>query len=219
MKTGAQGLKGRAPHDHDDSLAVTVSHGDLQLIIDPGSHSYTLDATTRLSDVVSSRHNLVVPQQRERYNPTPGSVTMTARGAPTGSLSAYGSKHMSGVIKPTDFSKLGVSRCVNLTGRQLDILDSWHFDAAEEARTLWLFHPDWKFHVISECLSHDSVFEFRLKSLGVEVRGELSLPEGSAISYGEREYSPIYGKTALCPALWWRSMALQAGNSRLSLRY
>ena len=90
MRVGAQGLKGRAPHDHDDALSIWVSKGGRDLVAEMGCHSYTLDAAIREEYIVSTAHNLVQPQGRVRYEPIMGSIFKTIRGAPTASGTQHG---------------------------------------------------------------------------------------------------------------------------------
>lgn len=82
MRVGAQGLAGRAPHDHDDATSIWVAFGGDDFIVDRGCHSYTLDASRRVHDISSSAHNVLKPALYERYAGREGSIHLTMRGAP-----------------------------------------------------------------------------------------------------------------------------------------
>jgi len=83
MRHGKQGMKGRASHDHDDSLQVWLSHKGKDILVDRGCHSYTLDKKIRESYILSSAHNVIKPLKQERYSGEMGSIVKTARGADT----------------------------------------------------------------------------------------------------------------------------------------
>ncbi|MGE5563259.1 MAG: heparinase II/III family protein [Bacillota bacterium] len=80
---GPHGLKGRAPHDHDDALGIWVFVGDDDLLVDVGCVGYTLNWDERRATVVSTGHPVWSPSGAERYIPVQGSIALTVRGAPT----------------------------------------------------------------------------------------------------------------------------------------
>jgi hypothetical protein len=82
VRHGPQGLKGRAPHDHDDALSFWVFLGDEDLFVDIGCLGYTLDPLDRQATIVSSGHAVWSPVGSERFSPVEGSIFVTVRGAP-----------------------------------------------------------------------------------------------------------------------------------------
>jgi hypothetical protein len=85
MRVGKQGLEGRASHDHDDALHVSLSKNGEDILVDKGCHSYTLDKGIRGKYIVSSAHNSLKEIGKERFHLTQGSIVKTVRGALTGS--------------------------------------------------------------------------------------------------------------------------------------
>ena len=81
MRVGDQGLKGRASHDHDDSLSLWLSFKGEDFLVEKGCHSYTLDQDIRLDYLTSQGHNLIQPINRYRSEPSQGSIVKTVRGA------------------------------------------------------------------------------------------------------------------------------------------
>jgi len=84
MRVGMQGLKGRASHDHDDALHVSLSKNGEDILVDKGCHSYTLDKEIRKKYILSSAHNSLKEIGKERFQLTQGSIVKTVRGALTG---------------------------------------------------------------------------------------------------------------------------------------
>ena len=80
MRVGSQGLKGRASHDHDDSLSVWLSHKGQDFLVEKGCHSYTLNQDLRLDYLTSLGHNLVQRLDQSRFKPSQGSIVKTVRG-------------------------------------------------------------------------------------------------------------------------------------------
>jgi hypothetical protein len=78
---GPQGLKGRAPHDHDDALGFWLFLGDEDLFVDAGCLSYTRDPGERRAAITSTGHSVWSPAGRERFALVDGSVFLTVWGA------------------------------------------------------------------------------------------------------------------------------------------
>lgn len=81
MRVGSQGLKGRASHDHDDSLSLWLSFKGQDFLVEKGCHSYTLNQNKRLDYLTSMGHNLIQPLNNPRFKPSQGSIVKTVRGA------------------------------------------------------------------------------------------------------------------------------------------
>lgn len=78
---GPQGLRGRAPHDHDDALGFWMFLGDEDLFVDIGCLSYTRDPSERRAAIASTGHPVWSPGGLERFALVDGSVFLTVRGA------------------------------------------------------------------------------------------------------------------------------------------
>lgn len=217
LKTGPLGLEGRAPHDHDDALSVTISHGAKALVIDPGCHSYTLDPAIRRESIVSSRHNAPAPVARERFTPTTGSINATMRGAPTAMLFACEFNGMKGRLERVPLSGMAITRTVRLQDGTLEILDNWHFDSPEGARLLWLVAPAWQLDGPQESGIPPDGMIFGLRCGTSLLTARIEAPEGSCLTRRETRFSPNYGAWAACPALEITTPPAKEGAARLSL--
>jgi hypothetical protein len=201
LKTGPIGLQGRAPHDHDDALSVHVSHGPCPLLIDPGSHSYTLDPAIRLESICSSRHNAPVPATRERHTPTMGSINATVRGAPTAQIIQHSDTVLIGRLERAEVASMGLTRALRVTECGLEISDYWRFDSAEGARVLWLLHPDWMVEVLPSTEIPPEGLLLTLTCEATRLSARVKAPAGSRLVVTIERYSPNYGAWANCPAL------------------
>lgn len=199
MKTGGQGLAGRAPHDHDDALSLCAFWGGQRLIIDAGCHSYTLDPRCRLESIVSSSHNAPLPADRERFLPTTGSINATVRGAPTATLEAFGDPAMSGRLTLGGSRGMSIERLVDVENG-FRVFDRWVSRTPQAVRILWLFDPAWKLSDPDSLEEVGDVFAFRLscgdKALTAKVR-----THGGRVNKRVGRYSPDYGAYAACGAL------------------
>lgn len=215
MKTGPQGLSGRAPHDHDDALSLAISWQGHDLIIDPGCHSYTLDSGIRHETLISSRHNAPVPAERERFVPTVGSINATVRGAPVASLTEFSHDSMEGKID-TPSSRFSVTRTVTIGPDALVIDDTWGTPEPERVRIKWLIDPGWRvdppaasqlssegLHLV---LTKDAT---RLLVTILAFEGELTVKNDS--------YSPDYGAYSDCTALHVEVPSSAARAARLAI--
>lgn len=224
LKTGPIGLQGRAAHDHDDALSVTVSHGLVPLLVDPGCHSYTLDPVIRRETIVSSRHNAPAPTARERHTPVMGSINATVRGAPTAVIRQQTADTLSGHLARTPASAMALTRELRITDTGLEIADHWRFDTAEGARLLWLLHPDWRIEMPGTADGSDSDMAISAKGLTLAlIRGDtrltarLTATEGARLAITTDRYSPDYGAWAACPALRLTLPTALEGRAGLTL--
>lgn len=217
MKTGPQGLKGRASHDHDDALALSVVLGGFDLIVDPGCHSYTLDPAIRHRQIVSSRHNAPVPKRGERFFPTQGSINATVRGAGTAELIAHGDGAMSAILPSSNASGgMQIIRNVSLTTGRLHIHDTWALEAPDAVHLLWLIHPNW--HVSGPGDSADHL-TLTLTCGEHKVIAELICLNGGTLGHRTDRYSPDYGGWQDCYALTVASAVGATGTAELILKW
>jgi hypothetical protein len=86
VRVGNHGLAGRASHDHDDVLSPWIGIGNLQLIVDAGCSSYTRSKTSRLRELGSASHNLIISGQANRFRFQTGSISPTVADAPVARL-------------------------------------------------------------------------------------------------------------------------------------
>lgn len=217
MKTGHQGLKGRAPHDHDDALALSVVLRGSDLIIDPGCHSYTLDPAIRHNQIISSRHNAPVPARGERFLPTQGSINATVRGAGTAELIAHGDGAMSAILPASNASGgIQVIRNVSLTAGRLHIHDTWALEAPDAVHLLWLIHPDWQVSGPAHSADH---LTLTLTCVEHTLTAELICLHGGTLGHRVDRYSPDYGGWQDCHALTVTSSAGATGTAELILTW
>ena len=202
LKTGPIGLKGRAPHDHDDALAVCVSWKSRPLIVDPGCHSYTLDPELRRESIVSSRHNAPVPAGRERHMPSQGSINATVRGGPTAQISSWDKRETRGELAPTLSSRMHGSRSVAVHDGQITIADRWRYIVPESTRILWLFGPMWALewpYDKRETLLEDRVVRLQCDEESLDLK--IEAPIGARLSLVLDRMSPDYGAFVDCAAI------------------
>lgn len=81
MRIGAFGLKGRAPHDHDDNLSFVLQAFGKEIITDKGCPPYTLDPVLRNDAISSLSHNVVQIKDVPRSVLSVGSIFKTVQGA------------------------------------------------------------------------------------------------------------------------------------------
>ncbi len=218
LKTGPLGLKGRAPHDHDDALAVCASwHGE-RLLVDSGCHSYTLDPQLRVEFIVSSRHNSPTPATRERHPPAAGSINATMRGAPTAKLVSWSDNTVTGILERTASSRMGLERSVQVLDDTLEISDSWTFDEAEAARITWLLDPAWNIDGAQEEGEIIALQQkLRLKSENSVLSAQISTSNAATLSYHRASFSPNYGALEDCWAIMIQTEAAESGSVRLTV--
>ena len=156
MRVGAQGLQGRAPHDHDDSLSLWGFLGDADLIVEEACHSYTLSADIRRHNLSSAAHNVVQRRDAPRYIARDGSVMATSRGAPVARIEQLtrceASVMAKAVIQEEERSLAGAtgvqesSRSVRLVREceivRLEITDEWLVAEASPMSICWHMPPD-----------------------------------------------------------------------------
>lgn len=215
MKTGPQGLSGRAPHDHDDALSLAVSWQGHDLIIDPGCHSYTLDSGIRHETLISSRHNAPVPAESERFVPTVGSINATVRGAPVAVLTKFSQDSMEGKID-TPRSKFSVTRIVTVGPDALVIDDTWDTPDPEGVRIKWLIDPRWR-------VGPPETGQLSSEGLCLVLTKDATrllvtfLASGGSVTVKNDRYSPDYGAYADCTALHVEMPSGAARAARLAI--
>ncbi|MVB00171.1 hypothetical protein GN330_23265 [Nitratireductor sp. CAU 1489] len=146
MRVGAQGLKGRASHDHDDALSIWLRYGQRDIIVDRGCHSYTLDPALRESFILSGAHNLVQPRGGRRYDGRPGSIYLSMRGAPycddTGTAGHAMCPSVNGTIHKAGETS-GIRRQLRARtvdqGVEIEVCDTWSSGIDTELN--WHFGP------------------------------------------------------------------------------
>lgn len=218
MKTGPIGLQGRAAHDHDDALSVCASFAGRALIIDPGCHSYTLDPMLRREFLLSSRHNTPVPAQRERHEPSAGSINATMRGAPTAECIAWSSGAAQGRMASTAALGMTVTRDIRTGAGKLEILDHWQFKQGDAARIAWLFDPAWELLAAEprrNCANKEKTL--MLRSTWASLVAHIEVPEGSIIACTKERYSPNYGALRGCWAVHITTSVALEGRVKLRL--
>jgi len=221
MKTGQLGLEGRAPHDHDDALSVCASFAGQNLLIDPGCHSYTLDADLRTEFILSSKHNAPIPIGRERHPASAGSINATMRGAPTASLTRHDAHEAQGRVAATPHSKMDAQRTITVTGASLRISDEWQFESPESARILWILGPSWSIlnaqpgawiEVTDQIASPRLV----LQSASARLSAELQFSAGAKYKVDRVRASQVYGAFVDCWAIRIETAPCVGGQASLA---
>jgi hypothetical protein len=152
MRVGAQGLMGRASHDHDDSLSIWVYLNGLDFIVEKGCHSYTLDKVTRGNYIGSLAHNLVQPAGSNRSKAGTGSILQTAVGAATAktwsSIKENGGYRLRAELDITKSNSKIFSYCsrelISYQNRfpALMVIDKWGWSYGKQKSELrWHFTP------------------------------------------------------------------------------
>jgi hypothetical protein len=196
MRVGAQGLHGRASHDHDDAQSIWLSVHGQDVIVDRGCYSYTLDPAMRNDDISSRAHNVLQPVDTPRFGGSEGSINLTMRGAPTCSVAE---------VKLTDGSPtftttidragplLKITRVVDIQaltdGIGLHVVDTW--SSAEPAELRWHFGPG-----LEPEIAGANAIVFRESALVRALEFEsASLSNLEVFSF---DFSPIYGQKRPC---------------------
>lgn len=220
MRAGAQGLCGRASHDHDDALSLWISVAGRDLIVEAGCHSYTLSAQRRLRCIVSSAHNVVRPVDGERFAPVAGSVFQNVRGAPTARKVTHDGTERTALIgaELTPGIFRSCTRYVRVEERSIAIDDCWIWDRPRASTLSWPLAPGVRANFVSDnCvqlatddgLQADLLFESD-SELSVEIRAH----DFCAV-YGGNEPAPSVevsmaqaNSGALTTRIWLRAIPL-----------
>jgi hypothetical protein len=196
MRVGAQGLGGRASHDHDDAQSVWLSADGQDLIVDRGCHSYTLDPTIRIGDISSRAHNVLQPVAVPRFGGREGSINLTMRGAPTCSFAGTEIVNNHPRLTAT-INRAGalssITRVVDLRtlphGFDLRVADTW--SSAEPVEIRWHFGPGLMPEIVST-----GMIEFSETALIRAVLFECeSLLDLEVFNF---DFSPVYGQKLPC---------------------
>jgi hypothetical protein len=196
MRVGTQGLKGRAPHDHDDAQSIWLSLPGEDLIVDQGCHSYTLDPAIRNADISSRAHNVLQSVAAPRFGGRLGSINLTMRGAPTcsdASATSDGDRARLAARIDRAGPLSEVSRTVDLRrvpgGYELDVTDTWSADEPVELR--WHFGPG-----LRPETNGNELAEFARSGALQNVRFESeSLQKLEVFGF---DFSPVYGQRLPC---------------------
>lgn len=214
MRVGAQGLKGRASHDHDDALSIWLRYGPHDILVDRGCHSYTLDPALRESYVLSDAHNIVQPRGGKRYRGRPGSICLSMPGAPycddTGADEDGTCFSINGTILKAGGLR-GISRHVSARAVgdnvEIEVFDTWSSGIDTELK--WHFGPG-----IVPRLAGGGRIRFGggtgLRSLvvdGADFKTELF----------EFDFHPNYGRTEKCSGI--RILIPASQNCRIVSRF
>jgi len=195
MRVGDQGLRGRAPHDHDDATSIWAEFSGNDFIIDRGCHSYTLNSSRRLHDISSSSHNVLKAANYERYLGREGSIHLTMRGAPVCSeafITQVGNANVI-VAQINSAGKMGaVHRIVRVDkgdSLSFEVIDSCVFN--DQLVLSWHFAPGFQVQPIGK-----ACFEIRNTTIDayLEFRGEQY--EGFEIF--DYSFAPNYGANSMC---------------------
>lgn len=215
MRVGAQGLGGRASHDHDDAQSVWVSVAGQDLIVDRGCHSYTLDPAIRNGDMSSRGHNVLQPIAVPRFGGREGSISQTMRGAPTCSVAAAALTDNHPRLTAT-IDRAGtlssITRVLDLRrvpdGLDLCVADTW--SSAEPVELRWHFGPGLRPEIVSPTTVgfgvSGSIRTARFESeslLGLEIFGF--------------DFSPVYGQRLPCFGV--RAVLAPAAHGALMSRF
>ena len=196
MRVGAQGLGGRASHDHDDAQSIWFSVDGRDVIVDRGCHSYTLDPAIRNGDISSRAHNVLQTVAAPRFGGRQGSINLTMRGAPVSSAAAATSAGDNAQLTAT-IDRAGtmsaLTRVVDLRrvpdGYELDVTDTW--SAGEPVELRWHFGPG----VLPE-ITGPATVELRSSGADGVVRFESqSLLNLEVFAF---DFSPVYGQRQPC---------------------
>ena len=196
MRVGAQGLGGRASHDHDDAQSIWLSVDGQDVIVDRGCHSYTLDPAIRNVDISSRAHNVLQTVAAPRFGGRQGSINLTMRGAPVCSSAAATSAGDNARLTAT-IDRAGtmsaLTRVVDLRrlpdGYELEVADTWSADEPVELR--WHFSPG-----VRPEIAGPTTVELRRSGADGVVRFESqSLLNLEVFAF---DFSPVYGQRQPC---------------------
>lgn len=200
MRVGAQGLLGRAPHDHDDALSIWVTKGELDLIVEEGCHSYSLNSAVRLRNISSTAHNVVQPSGQTRFTGNQGSIVKTMRGAPTASVWNHfindGIAHLeanletpSRASQPFEYCRRSVQMD---SGIRMTVYDEWSWKGTRAAELRWHFGEGLKCEIrgTGVIIADSEGRQVMGLTFGSDFAADLS-----AFAY---DYSPVYGSTVPC---------------------
>jgi hypothetical protein len=196
MRVGAQGLGGRASHDHDDAQSVWLIADAQDLIVDRGCHSYTLDPSIRIGDISSRAHNVLQPVAVPRFGGREGSINLTMRGAPTCSAAEAGivdgSPRLTAAIDRAG-ALSSVTRVLDLRaapdGFDLCVVDTW--SCAEPVELRWHLGPG-----LIPAIVNARTIEFREPALIRSLRFEGESPLDLEVF--NFDFSPVYGQKLPC---------------------
>ena len=196
MRVGAQGLGGRASHDHDDAQSIWLSVDGQDVIVDQGCHSYTLDPSIRNGDISSRAHNVLQTVAAPRFGGRQGSINLTMRGAPVCSTAAATSAGDTAKLTAT-IDRAGtmsaLTRVVDLRrvpdGYELEVTDTWSSDEPVELR--------WHFGLgVQPEIAGPATVELRRSGADGVVRFESQNPLNLEVF--AFDFSPVYGQRQPC---------------------
>jgi hypothetical protein len=215
MRVGAQGLGGRASHDHDDAQSIWVSVEGCDLIVDRGCHSYTLDPAIRLGNISSRAHNVLQPVAAPRFGGREGSINTTMRGAPTCSFAEAGIVDGHPRLTATIDRAAALSsmtRVLDLRatpqGFDLCVADTW--SCAEPAELFWHFGLG-----LTPAIVRPNTVEFQepapVRTIHFESESLLDL---EVFNF---DFSPVYGQKLPCFGV--RAILAPAPQGTLTSRF
>ena len=191
MRWGAHGLRGRAPHDHDDALSIWVFHGGSAIIAESGCHSYTLSSRIRKKDLISSSHNVLWRDGECRHTPVGGSIGLTVQGGPTASRPVVSSSASGSTLDSELEGAAGdwTARTLSLAedGR-LTVVDRWRWAPASAGRMRWHLGPSIHPRLVAEdrvLLRGEASAEIGILDLDSETPFSIDL--------GRYRHSALYG--------------------------
>jgi hypothetical protein len=215
MRVGAQGLGGRASHDHDDAQSIWVNAGGRDLIVDQGCHSYTLDPAVRNGDMSSRAHNVLQPVAVPRFGGRKGSISLTMRGAPTcnvATASLIGDVPRLSATIERAAALSSITRVLDLRsvpgGFDLCVSDAW--SSAEPVELRWHFGPG-----LQPEIANGTSVEFGESALIRTLRLEGESLLGLEI-FGF-DFCPVYGQRLPCFGV--RAVLAPASHGTLMSRF
>lgn len=201
MRVGAQGLKGRAPHDHDDALSLWISKDGRDVVTEEGCHSYTLDPAIRARNIASPAHNVVQPAGRRRYELVQGSIFKTVRGAPTAFDWSHsledGSPGLEASLATPEREGQPFKACrrkVELASPDVLIVqDDWVWREPLDAELFWHLGPE-----LDAQPRPDGVLAVVDESGLTVMTLTVQASSSAAIDTFHYNYSPVYGSVRKC---------------------
>ncbi|MEI2714255.1 MAG: heparinase II/III family protein [Nocardioides sp.] len=86
VRAGAPGLGGRGGHDHSDLTSPVLRLGGRDLLVDPGTWTYTYSRSARLHELAAAQHNMLLVEGDDPSPAIEGSVMPTVSINTSGSL-------------------------------------------------------------------------------------------------------------------------------------
>jgi hypothetical protein len=197
VRAGAHGLFGRASHDHDDSGAPWVTVDDTDVLVEAGCYAYTRSPEERITDLVSTSHNLVTIGESQRFVPRAGSISFTVADAPVAAATFDDADQRSVRIVlswvDTHVGAVQHSRRLAIDDGAiptLEVVDELDLERACDVMVRWHFAPGWQLTLLP-----DGRVRAVREGSNVCVEAELAQASGviPEIRLGDYRFSGLYG--------------------------